>query len=162
VDVLFDAARGAAVLTVAFRGEEQLRWLAAWVRPGHDGRGPSVLAFLAELCRPRGRLTLYSPILFACGGIPHNRTINQHRRFREESTDSRLHRDRQSNEATEKTRLSQPRDHGSRDHQNSKHTPANKPDSVARSFEPRSRITAASDLHSEKQDSQITSTDKGI
>jgi hypothetical protein len=69
VDVRFAAAGGPLNLTAAFCWKEQLCWLAAWVLPGHDSPGPSVLALLAELCRPRGRLTLYSPVLFGCAPI---------------------------------------------------------------------------------------------
>jgi hypothetical protein len=40
--------------------------------------------------------------------------------------------------------------------------PTSKPDSVGFSFERGSKVTEMSDLHAEKQPSQITSTDKGM
>jgi hypothetical protein len=67
-----------------------------------------------------------------------------------------IHASAPTDEATEKSRFSQPRDQGSCDHQSSKHTPANRSGRVGRSFEPGSCVTDASDLHPEKQESQIT------
>jgi hypothetical protein len=71
-----------------------------------------------------------------------------------------IHASAPIDEATEKSRFSQPRDQGSCDNQDSKHTPANRSGRVERSFEPGSCVTDASDLHPEMQESQITSTDE--
>jgi hypothetical protein len=62
-----------------------------------------------------------------------------------------IHASAPIDEATEKSRPSQPWDQGSPDHRQAKRTPVNKPDRVGWSFEPGSRVTDASDLHSEKQ-----------
>jgi hypothetical protein len=101
-----------------------------------------------------------SPCSFAvCDGYshfttqPHNRTIHRHQGFREESTDSRLHHDRRSKEAIEKSRLSHPRDQGSRDHPESKRTPANRRNRLGRSCEPGPLGADASELHSKNHDS---------